>query len=441
LGLSVSVFGLGYVGSVSAACFASMGHKVIGVDVSRAKVEMLDSGRTPIIEARMSELVAEAKRASRLHATTDATEAVLNSDVSFVCVGTPSLKNGKLDLSHIESVAREIGGAIRQKKSAHVFVLRSTVLPGTTGTVALPILEKESGKKCGRDFTVCYNPEFMREGSAVADFLNPPYTILGASDKNHLAPLRELYKDLPAQLYETTIPVAEMVKYFSNCYHALKIGFANEMGTMCKHLGVDAQEVTKIFTSDTKLNISPAYLSPGFAFGGSCLPKDLRAITYKAKELDLKLPVLESLMPSNAVHIDRAVDMVMSTGKKKIAQLGLSFKAGTDDLRESPQVQLIKRLMGEGLEVRIWDEDVSLGRLAGANRQYIEEVIPHIGSVLTADLESVMRSAEVVILGNNSASRERLAQYLRPDQIVIDLIHLDRTKRPEGAKAYEGICW
>jgi GDP-mannose 6-dehydrogenase len=418
-----------------------MGHKVIGVDLSRPKVEMLDSGRTPIIEARMSELVAEASQAGRLRATTDAADAVLNSEVSFVCVGTPSMKNGKLDLSHIENVAREIGAAIRQKKSPHVFVLRSTVLPGTTETIVLPILEKESGKKCGQDFTVCYNPEFMREGSAVADFLNPPYTILGASDTNHLAPLRELYKNVPATLYETTIPVAEMVKYFSNCYHALKVGFANEMGTMCKHLGVDAQAVTKIFTSDTKLNISPAYLSPGFAFGGSCLPKDLRAITYKAKELDLKLPVLESLMPSNAEHVDRAVDMVMSTGKKKIAQLGLSFKAGTDDLRESPQVQLIKRLMGEGLDVRVWDEDVSLGRLAGANRQYIEEVIPHIGSVLSADLEDVLRSAEVVILGNKSASKERLAQYLRPEQIVIDLIHLDRAKRPEGAKTYEGICW
>ena len=441
MSLSVSIFGLGYVGSVSAACFASMGHKIIGVDVSRAKVEMLDSGRTPIIEARMSELVAEANKACRLHATTDATEAVLNSEVSFVCVGTPSLKNGKLDLSHIESVAKEIGAVIRQKKTPHVFVLRSTVLPGTTETVVLPILERESGKKCGQDFTVCYNPEFMREGSAVADFLNPPYTILGASDTNHLAPLRELYKSTPGTLYETTIPVAEMVKYFSNCYHALKVGFANEMGTMCKHLGVDAQAVTKIFTSDTKLNISPAYLSPGFAFGGSCLPKDLRAITYKAKELDLKLPLLESLMPSNAEHIDRAVDMVMSTGKKKIAQLGLSFKAGTDDLRESPQVQLIKRLMGEGLEVRVWDEDVSLGRLAGANRQYIEQVIPHIGSVLSADLEVVLRSAEVVILGNKSANKEQLARFLRPEQIVIDLIHLDRTKRPEGAKTYEGICW
>ena len=441
MGLSVSIFGLGYVGSVSAACFASKGHKVIGVDVSRAKVEMLGSGRTPIVEARMAELVAEANQAGRLRATTDALEAVLNSDVSFVCVGTPSLKNGKLDLSHIENVAREIGAAIRQKKAPHVFVLRSTVLPGTTEGVVLPILEKESGKQCGRDFTVCYNPEFMREGSAVADFLNPPYTILGASDTNHLAPLRELYKGTPGTLYETTIPVAEMVKYFSNCYHALKVGFANEMGTMCKHLGVDAQTVTKIFTSDTKLNISPAYLSPGFAFGGSCLPKDLRAITYKAKELDLKLPLLESLMPSNAEHVDRAVEMVMDTGKKKIAQLGLSFKAGTDDLRESPQVQLIKRLMGEGLEVRIWDEDVSLGRIAGANRQYIEEVIPHIGSVLTDDLEGVLRGAEVVILGNKSASKEQLAKYLKPEQIVIDLVHLDPARRPQGVKTYEGMCW
>ena len=441
MGLSVSIFGLGYVGSVSAACFASMGHKVIGVDVSRAKVDMLGSGRTPIVEARMSELVAEAHKAGRLQATTDALHAVLHSDVSFVCVGTPSLKNGKLDLSHIENVAREIGAAIRQKNAPHVFVLRSTVLAGTTESVVLPILEEASGKKCGRDFTVCYNPEFMREGSAVADFLNPPYTILGASDTNHLAPLRELYKDTPGTLYETPIPVAEMVKYFSNCYHALKVGFANEMGTMCKHLGVDAQTVTKIFTSDTKLNISPAYLSPGFAFGGSCLPKDLRAITYKAKELDLKLPLLESLMPSNAEHVDRAVEMVLDTGKKKIAQLGLSFKAGTDDLRESPQVQLIKRLMGEGLEVRIWDEDVSLGRIAGANRQYIEEVIPHIGSVLTDDLEGVLRGAEVVILGNKSATKDQLAKYLKPEQIVIDLVHLDPARRPEGVKTYEGMCW
>jgi GDP-mannose 6-dehydrogenase len=441
LSLSVSVFGLGYVGSVSAACFASKGYKVIGVDVSKAKVDMINAGRPPIIEARIVELVAEASKDCRLRATTDAGEAVLNSDVSFVCVGTPSLKNGKLDLSHIENVAQQVGTAIAQKKTPHVFVLRSTVLPGTTEHVVRRILEQQSGKKCGQDFSVCYNPEFMREGSAVADFLNPPYTILGASDSNHLTTLRELYKDTPGTLYETTITVAEMVKYFSNCYHAVKVVFANEMGTMCKNLGVDADAVTKIFTSDTKLNVSPAYLSPGFAFGGSCLPKDLRAITYRAKELDLKLPLLESLMVGNAEHVNRAVDMVMSTGRKKIAHLGLSFKAGTDDLRESPQVQLIKRLMGEGLHVRVWDEDVSLSRLAGANREYIEQVIPHIGSVLSSDLQSVLNGAEVVIIGNKSAKKEDLQQLLTPEQILIDLVHLNPAQRPRGTSSYEGICW
>ena len=419
-----------------------MGHKVIGVDVSRAKVEMMDSGRTPIIEARMSEMVAEAHRAGLLRATSDATAAVLNSEVSFVCVGTPSLKNGKLDLCHIESVAREIGAAIRQKKSAARFCSAQHGAGRNHRDRRAP----HSRKRKRQEVRPGFHRLLITRSSCAKAARSPtsstrPTRFSEPSDTNHLAPLRELYKNTPGTLYETTIPVAEMVKYFSNCYHAVKVGFANEMGTMCKHLGVDAQAVTNIFTSDTKLNISAAYLSPGFAFGGSCLPKDLRAITYKAKELDLKLPLLESLMPSNVEHVDRAMEMVMSTGKKKIAQLGLSFKAGTDDLRESPQVQLIKRLMGEGLEVKVWDEDVSLGRLAGANRQYIEEVIPHIGSVLSADLEATLRSAEVVILGNKSASKDQLAKYLRPEQIVIDLIHLDKTQRPEGAGTYEGICW
>ena len=438
---SVSIFGLGYVGSVSAACFASMGHKVIGVDVSQTKVEMLGSGRSPIVEAKMNEMVAAANKACHLHATIDPIAAILNSDVSFICVGTPSLRNGKLDLSHIEKVASEIGAALRQKRSHHAVVLRSTVLPGTTESVLLPILERESGKSSGTDFTVCYNPEFMREGSAVADFLEPPYTILGSRDPQHLEPLRELYEQTPGRVFETSIPVAEMVKYLSNAYHAVKVVFANEVGTIAKHLGVDAEAVTEIFTSDTRLNISPAYLSPGFAFGGSCLPKDVRALTYRAKELDLRLPLLESLLPSNAEHIDRAVEAVMRTGKRKIAQLGLSFKAGTDDLRESPQVQLIKRLIGEGYEVRIWDKDVSLGRLAGANRQYIEEVIPHIGSLLTEDLGEALKGAEVVVLGNKSANNDVLANYLKPDQIVIDLVNLNKARRPANAGAYEGICW
>ena len=441
MSLAISVFGLGYVGSVSAACFASLGHRVIGVDVNPAKVEMVESGRSPIIEASMNELVAEGNRACRLHATTDSTKAVLESDVSFVCVGTPSLRNGKLDLSHIEKVAREIGAALKQKKSPHIFILRSTVLPGTTESIVRPILEQASGRRAGTDFTVAYNPEFMREGSAVADFLQPPYTILGAQDPSHLAPLRELYKQTPGKVYETSIAVAEMVKYLSNAFHAVKVTFANEVGTLCKHLGVDAHAVTDIFTSDTRLNISPAYLSPGFAFGGSCLPKDVRALTYKAKELDLKLPMLESLLPSNSEHVERAVEAVMRTNKRKIAQLGLSFKAGTDDLRESPQVQLVKRLLGEGYEVKVWDEDVSLGRLAGSNRQYIEEVIPHIGSLLSADLQDVLKWGEVVIIGNKSAKKDVLGKYLRKDQIVIDLVNLDKERRPHSTTSYEGICW
>lgn len=441
MGLSISIFGLGYVGSVSAACFAAMGHRVIGVDVNPAKVEMMESGRSPIIEARMNELVAEGHLACRLHATTDSTAAVLGSDVSFVCVGTPSLRQGKLDLSHIEKVAREIGTALKQKKSTHTFVLRSTVLPGTTESVVQPILEQTSGRRAGVDFSVAYNPEFMREGSAVADFLEPPYTILGSADPAQLGMLRELYKRTPGKTFETTVAVAEMVKYLSNAFHAVKVTFANEVGTLCKHLGVDAQAVTEIFTSDARLNISPAYLSPGFAFGGSCLPKDVRALTYRAKELDLKLPMLESLLESNAEHVERALDAVMRTGKRKIAQLGLSFKAGTDDLRESPQVQLVKRLLGEGFHVKVWDRDVSLGRLAGSNRQYIQEVIPHIGSILSDDLEAVLREAEVVIIGNKAAGKDELSKHLRSGQIVIDLVNLDRARRPGGVAAYEGICW
>lgn len=441
MSLSISIFGLGYVGSVSAACLARAGHRVTGVDTNSEKVEMLASGRSPILEPCMSELVTAGHQAGRLYATTDGVAAVRDSDISFVCVGTPSLRSGKLDLRHVEHVAREIGGALKKKKSQHAVVLRSTVLPGTTESMVIPILESASGRRAGVDFTVCYNPEFTREGSAVADFLEPPYTILGAQSPEHLTQIRTMYEDTPGPKFDTTIPVAEMVKYASNVFHAVKVGFANEMGTLCKHLEVDTESVSRIFASDTKLNISPAYLSPGFAFGGSCLPKDLRALAYRASELDLSLPLLEALMPSNAEHLNRAVDAVLRTTKKKVSLLGLSFKAGTDDLRESPQVQLVKRLLGEGCQVRIWDQDVSLGRLAGSNRQYIEEVIPHIGALFSANLAEVVRGAEVVIVGNKSATREQLAQHLNPDQIVLDLVNLDHSNRPDKAGAYQGICW
>jgi GDP-mannose 6-dehydrogenase len=438
--VSISIFGLGYVGSVSAACFANLGHNVIGVDVSPAKVEALASGRSPIVEARVSELIEDGHKTGRIRATTEASVAVRESDVSFVCVGTPSQRSGKLDLGYVERVVREIGAALKQKKSHHVVVLRSTVLPGTTDQLVIPAIEESSGLRAGVDFTVCYNPEFMREGCAVADFHQPPYTILGAQNPEHLAPLRELYKSVPGPVFETSIPVAEMVKYVSNAFHAVKVTFANEVGTLCQQLGVDTNTVTKIYTSDTKLNISSAYLSPGFAFGGSCLPKDLRALSYKAKELDLGLPMLESALRSNAVHVDRAIEAVLRTNQRKIAFLGLSFKSGTDDLRESPQVQMIKRLLGEGCHVKIWDQDVSLGRLAGSNRQYIEEVIPHIGSLLSSEFEDVVNSGEVVIIATK-IDKDQLVRSLKPSQTVIDLVNLDPANRPAVPGPYVGICW
>ncbi len=438
---SISVFGLGYVGSVTAACLAEKGNRVIGVDVNPAKVETVRSGLSPIVEAGMDALVAKAHQACRLHATNDAVAAVCESELSFVCVGTPSQRNGKLDLSHVEQVCREIGQGLARKGSSHLVVLRSTVLPGTTKSVVVPALEASTSKRARTDFAVAYNPEFLREGSAVSDFFDPPYTILGAEDPEHLAPLRELYQWSRAPVFETALPVAEMAKYVSNAFHALKVGFANEVGTLAKELGVDAQAVTRIFTSDTRLNISPAYLSPGFAFGGSCLPKDLRALAYCAKERDLRLPLLEAVLPSNAEHIERAVEMVLRTRRKRVGVVGLSFKAGTDDLRESPQVQLIKRLLGEGCEVRVWDEHVSLGQLIGSNRRFIEEVIPHIGSLLSTDLDTVIGGAEVVVVGTRSVDKDRLAASLRPDQMVVDLVNLEKPRRPDGTAPYEGICW
>jgi GDP-mannose 6-dehydrogenase len=438
---SISVFGLGYVGTVTAACLAHKGNKVIGVDLSPAKVEATQAGSSPIVEPRVGNLISESHAAGRLHATSDSEYAVLNSDISFLCVGTPSLRNGKLDLGHIEPVCREIGQAMKKKKGFHLVVLRSTVLPGTAETIVVPALEKSSGRKFGQDFGVDVNPEFMREGTAVSDFLDPSMTIIGAADPQHSAMLREIYKWAPGRIFETSFRSAEMVKYVCNTWHAVKVSFANEVGTLAKELGVDAEAVVEIFSADTKLNISPTYLKPGFAFGGSCLPKDVRALNYRAKELDLDLPLLQSILPSNDEHLDRAVEMVLETGKKKVGVLGLSFKAATDDLRESPQVQLVKRLLGEGRQIRIWDDNVSLGHLIGSNRQYIEEVIPHIGSLLSTALSDVVRDAEVVVIATRGLDGDELRRCLRPDHIVIDLVNLERASRPAVSGHYEGICW
>jgi GDP-mannose 6-dehydrogenase len=421
---SISIFGLGYVGAVTAACFASRGYKIIGVDPSLLKVQNIASGKAPIVEVGLQEFITNAHTAGLISATQDANDAVANSDISFVSVGTPSQRNGKLDLTYIRRVCVDIGKALRQKNAFHWIVVRSTVLPGTTESVVVPAIEEASGLKVRRDFQVCFNPEFLREGTAVADFFNPPFTVIGADDAAQALPVRELYGFLEAPIYEIAIPAAEMIKYSCNAFHALKIAFANEIGTVCNAIGVDAKTVSDIFKSDTRLNISPAYLTPGFAFGGSCLPKDLRALTYQVRELDLRLPLLESILPSNTEHIDRAAEAILSLGKRKIAVLGLSFKPGTDDLRESPLVLLVKKLISEGCDVQIWDENVALGQLIGSNRDFIEAYIPHIGTLLRDNLRRVLAHADVVVLGTNAISRAELQKRLYEDQCLVDLAHL-----------------
>lgn len=438
---SLSVFGLGYVGSVTAACLAHKGNHVIGVDIDPSKVQALESGRSPVLEKGINELIESSRKASRLLGTTDAIRAVCESDLSIVCVGTPSERNGRIDISHLKRACEEIGQGIAQKRTYHTIVFRSTVIPGTTESILIPELERASKKRSGTDFGVCYNPEFMREGSAVSDFFEPAVTILGACNPQHGRMLRELYEWVPGKVFETTISTAETAKYVSNAYHALKVSFANEVGTFCKKVGVDTESVFQIFTADTRLNASAAYLLPGFAFGGSCLPKDVRAFTYRAKEIDLRLPLMESILPSNKEHIERAVEAVLRSGRRKVGVLGLSFKSGTDDLRESPLIQLVKRLLGEGCEIQIWDQNVSLSKLVGSNRRYIEEVIPHIGSLLVQDLKDVVASCEVLVIGTREADSKTLASYLREDHTVIDLVNLHKSRRLSGRVHYEGICW
>lgn len=429
---TISIFGLGYVGAVTSACLASRGHRIIGVDPNASKVEHIQAGMSPIVEAGVQEMIAAAKNAGLISATGDATAAVMSSDISFISVGTPSQRNGKLDLSYVRKVCTDIGHSLRQKDSFHWIVLRSTVLPGTTESVITPALEAASGKKVGRDFLVCFNPEFLREGTAVADFFNPPFTVIGTDDPILAAPIHELYSFLSAQMWETSIQAAEMIKYSCNAFHALKVAFANEMGSISRAFGVDPKIVSDIFKSDTRLNISTAYLSPGFAFGGSCLPKDLKALTYRARELDLKLPLLESILPSNVEHIDRAAEAILALGMRMVGVLGLSFKPGTDDLRESSIVHLVKRLIAEGCQVQIWDKNVSLGQLIGSNRQFINDSIPHIGMLLRDDIQDVLAHAEVLVAATNALSRERLIAQLRDGQYLIDLANLDRPvlKRP-----------
>src|ERR1041384_2227527 len=439
MALKISIFGLGYVGSVSAACFAAAGHSVIGVDVNPAKVEIINSGKSPIVEAGLEQLISDGVTSNLLKATTDGLRAVMDSDISLVCVGTPSNPNGSLDLRHGKRVAEQIGAGIGKKSSRHIVAVRSTMLPGTVAETIMPALEQESGKQAGLGFSVCINTAFLREGSSLKDFYSPPFTLIGADDELTANTIKQLYENVNAPVFVTSVKSAEMIKYACNCFHALKVSFANELGNICKPLGIDSHEVMNVFCEDRKLNLSPYYLKPGFAFGGSCLPKDLRAIKYKAKELDIETPVLSSVLQSNRQQIERAVEMVLRTGRKRIGVLGFSFKAGTDDLRESPMVALIETLIGKGMQLAIYDRDVQLARLFGANKEYIEREIPHVSSLMRSDLNEVIEQAEVIIVGKKEDEFRVLAERMTNGRIVIDLVRLFDGRTSD--ETYQGICW
>lgn len=437
--MRLSVFGMGYVGNVSAACFAADGHTVIGVDPNAVKVDLINEGASPIVEPGLAELVTDGVRSGRLRGTTDAAEAIAATDLSLVCVGTPSQVNGNLDLTYLQRVCEDIGACLKTKDAFHVVVIRSTMLPGTIRETVIPTLEAASGKQAGVGFGVCNNPEFLREGSAVRDFREPPKTVIGESDPRSGDMLAGLYAGLDAPLIRTDIEVAEMVKYADNAWHAVKVTFGNEIGGICKRLGIDSHKVMDIFCQDTKLNISKNYLRPGFAFGGSCLPKDLRAITYKARELDLPVPMLNGVLPSNRWQVEAGVEMVLSKGKRKVGILGFSFKADTDDLRESPMVEVIERLLGKGIELKLYDRNVSLARLTGANRDYILKTIPHISNLMVESMDEVLDHAEVLVVGNGDAAFRQVPERMREGQVLVDFVRISEGPSVEGR--YDGVAW
>jgi GDP-mannose 6-dehydrogenase len=428
--LKISVFGLGYVGTVSAGCLAAEGHHVVGVDPVSDKVDLINQGLSPIVETEIGEIIEEAVRKGGLRATQDANAAVHETDISFVCVGTPSQPNGNLDLRYIRRICEQIGRALQTKSERHTVVIRSTILPGTMRTVVIPTLEEFSGKKAGKDFGVCNNPEFLREGSAVKDFRFPPKTVIGELDQASGGLLATLYQELDAPFIRTDLNTAEMIKYVDNSWHALKIGFANEMGNLCDAFGVDAESVMGIFCQDKKLNISSAYLKPGFAFGGSCLPKDLRALSYHGRIHDLQLPILNSVLPSNEMQIARGVKLVMDSGNSRIGILGFSFKAGTDDLRESPVIEVIERLIGKGYDLRIYDRNVNIAALVGANRDFILNRIPHISKLMVPTVDNVLSHAQTVVIGNHDSEFSQIQSRLRDDQCLVDFVRITRSGNP-----------
>lgn len=437
--MDISIFGLGYVGAVSAGCLARDGHRVVGVDPNHTKVRLINEGTTPIIEKDIGEIIAAAVKQGRLSATTSVAEAVNATEMSLICVGTPSRLNGSLDLSYVRRVCEEIGAALKTKSAFHVVVARSTMLPGTMRDVVIPTLETASGKRAGVDFGVCNNPEFLREGTAVYDYDHPPKTVIGETDGRSGDVLASLYARMDAPLVRTDVATAEMVKYTDNVWHALKVGFANEIGNICKSLNLDGHQVMEIFCKDQKLNLSPYYLKPGFAFGGSCLPKDVRALTYKARAMDLETPILNAILPGNQVQVQRGLKMITEQGKRRVGVLGFSFKAGTDDLRESPVVDVIEALIGKGYDLKLYDKNVSLATITGSNRDYILNHIPHISRLMVERIDDILTHSEVIVIGNGSAEFRDILSRTRKDQVVVDLVRIGKDRSEPGR--YEGICW
>lgn len=437
--MKISVFGIGYVGAVTSACLAESGNEVIAVDTDPVKISRINEGKSPIVEPGLEELIAENVRQGRLKATADAREAVLSSDVSLICVGTPSHEDGSLNLQYVRESARGIGNALQDKQEFHAVVLRSTVIPGTSRKSFIPVLEESSGKKAGEDFGFGYNPEFLREGTAIRDYYSPPKIVIGATDERTAYAISKLYENLYAPEAITSVDVAEGVKYADNAWHALKVGFANEIGNILKEHGVDSHKVMDIFCLDTKLNISAAYLKPGFAFGGSCLPKDVRALCASARQKNLKTPILDSLLESNAEQVRRAHRMALAAGKRKIGLMGLSFKSGTDDLRESPLVALADMLLKDGIDLAIYDPNVyKASRMEGATEKYMREDIAHISSRLVETPEQLLEKSDGFVIGNDDESFEGILSKVNGDAPVIDLV---RIKNANNRKSYEGICW
>ena len=433
------MFGLGYVGTVTAACLAGEGHVVVGVDPQPTKVEMLNRGVSPVIEAGVDELLQMGLESGQFSATTEPVDAVLATDIAFVCVGTPSQANGSLDLTALRRVGEDLGAAIAKHDGYFLVVLRSTVLPGTTREVLVPILEAASGLRLGVDFGLCFNPEFLREGSAVNDFRFPPKTVIGAVDERSREIITPVVERPGAPTIQADLEIAEMVKYADNTWHALKVAFANEIGSVAKGLGIDGRKVMEIFCSDQKLNLSAAYLKPGFAFGGSCLPKDVRALTYRGLRLDLETPLINSILPSNRQHMDRAFRLITTGGDKRIGLLGLAFKAGTDDLRESPMVEMMERLIGKGYDVRVYDNNVNLAKLVGANRDYILNQIPHISNLMVESGEELINHAQTIVVGTSDPSFLDILEHRRPDHRIVDLVSIKEDLL--GSEGYDGICW